>query len=366
MTNEAIYSSTHSSKSTVVSHLALVRPAESESCARANRRIMFGAPIAIDDDDDEYMDPRASVPLDENPIVSASNRGVGVGGGGGEGGTISALFVTPTTLTPNTLPEQATVTKEGFLHKIGGSWKSWKTRYFRLVPGRLLYYRDGVSTDPLGSILLPGASLAVFSADVHAGHAFCFGLTPQDSDRQYVLDCDSVVHRSEWLSALAAPTRQRLRLSPDSVREGYLTKLGERVKNWKRRYFVLTRTALSYHPSFGELGVVFGSIPLSEGFVVESDELGDELPDAESTTAADTASSPASASPPSSPARSSPSAALSPASPASSPSFVSRHPYHFSVRAQGAQRFYVFCTPTRAERDAWVQVLREIQQNGRI
>lgn len=117
---------------------------------------------------------------------------------------------------------------------LGCSVSPLQTRYFRLFPGRLLYYKDGElmnAESRLGSILLPGASLAIFSGDVHAGHPFCFGVTPPDSDRQYILDADSVAHRNEWIAALMPETKQRLRMGgAESVREGFLVKLGGNVK----------------------------------------------------------------------------------------------------------------------------------------
>ena len=200
---------------------------------------MFGASIAMAEDTEadveQHPEHDGLLPIGVQALLinddaareaSAST----VSYGRATSGSIASMYVD---LPPLDTPNQP-VLKEGFLHKIGGNVKNWKTRYFRLCPGRLMYYKDGENLGAdgrLGAILLPGASLAVFGADVHPGHAYCFGLTPIDGDRQYVFDCDSVAHRSEWLAALAAPTKQRIRVVADSLREGHLTKLGGKVKN---------------------------------------------------------------------------------------------------------------------------------------
>lgn len=221
--------------------------------------------------------------------------------------------------------------KEGFLNKIGGNVKSWKTRYFRLCPGRLMYYKDGEDLTPsgrLGAILLPGASIAIFSSDVYPGHPYCFGLTPSDQDRQYIFDCDSVAHRMEWIAALTPSIRQRQRVVAESVREGYLTKLGGIHKNWKKRYVVLTKTSLKYYDTYLDTHNCLGTILLGAGFVVtqnDDDSFAALVPQADKA-------------------------------------IMLSNPYSFSVRAAGADRTYVFCTTTRMDRDGWIRLLKEVKK----
>ena len=206
--------------------------------------------------------------------------------------------------------------------------------YFRLLPGRLNYYKDGEdAATRLGSILLPQATLSVFAADVFQGHPFCFGVTPADSDRQYILDCDSVAHRTAWMSALQAPIRQRIKAARDSVRESFLVKQGSTVRNWKKRYCVLTTTALRYFEAFDNLHDCLGTVPLGGGFIVGCDDSGS----------------------------SSSSSAVAPSSPASGAT-AANNPFGFSLRSHGSERTYYFLTSTRAERDGWVQALQQIQK----
>jgi hypothetical protein len=252
-----------------------------------------------------------------------------------------------------------------------------KTRYFRLVPGRLNYYRDGENLSDvarLGSIILPGATLAVFSSDVYPQHPYCFGITPAEGDRQYVLDCDSAAHRGQWIQALQGPIRQHLRAVPNSVREGWLTKQGGYIKSWKRRYAILTRSQMEYHVHFSELFDAQGSIPLSGGFLVGADddesmckEMG--VASAESVDAAEAAapaagdarrSSAASDKPAASPSSRSSSSSVSAAP--NSAQAQSNTPYGFLLKHTGSDRVYHFLTTTRSDRDGWIAALREVQR----
>ena len=290
------------------------QPGSTRALILSLRRAMFGATIAIAVDEEMSHQPEhdAVVPVGLGSLVAApasaySSSGFGspahsggVGSGGAAGSQhdrqLSASSIGSVHIVMPGLDESGqTVSKEGFLHKIGGNVKNWKTRYFRLHPGRLNYYKDGgqarresgandgagscggtqrkkrgmreifgrssqsvesdessratltrcsASFDPwrvcasaetsdrLGSILLPGATLAVFAGDVYLQHPYCFGITPADGDRQYILDCDSTSHRSQWIAAIQAHMKQRIQTTTHSLREGHLVKQGGTVKNW--------------------------------------------------------------------------------------------------------------------------------------
>ena len=228
-------------------------------------------------------------------------------------------------------------------------------------PGRLNYYKDGESSDRLGSILLPGATLAVFASDVFQSHPFCVGITPQDgNERQYVLDCDSVAHRASWMAALQVHVKQRIRTSPGvSVREGFLTKQGGTFKSWKKRYMILSKTHLKYYPSFTDLHDCLGTIPLGGGFVVGS---GDDDAGAGAAAPSTPSSSSSSSSSSSAASASSPVTSAPPSSPGGNTMTLANNPYGFSLRSHGNSRTFYFVTNSRSDRDGWVHALQEIQK----
>jgi hypothetical protein len=60
--------------------------------------------------------------------------------------------------------------KEGWLNKTGGSVKTWKTRYFRLLTSTsMLEYapRQEAGTAILGSIPVKNAVISVFHTDIY-------------------------------------------------------------------------------------------------------------------------------------------------------------------------------------------------------
>jgi hypothetical protein len=366
---------------------------------------LFSQAIQLIEDDDadlneSHPEHDRLVPVGLGGSLSLSHRNLhdvplnagncslnGSGGAGAGAGGIGSVEITLAELDDPHAP----CFKEGFLHKVGDMVKSWKTRYFRLTPGRLSYAASGeAGASRLGSILLPQATLALFAGDIFPGHPYCFGITPADSDRQYILDADSAEHRREWLNALAEPIRQRLRVAPaalpvspsspissasaaaasaaaaPSVREGFLVKQGATVKNWKRRYVTLTRLSLRYQAHFTDVGQL-GSIPLGGGFVVAPDDdeqlvarlVGNSSSGVQSAAAAPTTSSTQQPS-------SSPSSSSGNAGGSSSASQQSATPFGFLLRALGSERVYHFLTNTRQDRDGWVRALQDIQRETRI
>jgi len=252
--------------------------------------------------------------------------------------------------------------KEGFLSKVGSFVKSWKPRYFRLTPGRLSYYSNGeAGASRLGSILLPQAMLAVFASDVFPTHDFCFGVTPADGERQYILEADTASHRAEWLRALAEPVRQRLRAHRDSVREGWLVKRGSVVRNFKRRYFVLRHGSLVYQAHFTDVALL-GTIDLTRGFMIAAEE--DEAAVARVMAAGGGGAASSSSSQPSSPNAAASSSSSSAAGANAEPQ-LSSTPFGFLLRAHGAERVYRFLTSTKQDRDGWIRALMDVAREGR-
>ena len=163
----------------------------------------------------------------------------------------------------------------GWLVKQGAVMKSWKRRFFELyAAGELLYFVDENKCDLLGTISLVGATLQPILTGFE--QSFCFGVMVQDGNRNFVLAAETEVWREQWVRAIgeivanlrdaigsgqvvtglhsshsnsvavmvsAAPTNGITTV----VKSGWLLKLGEHVKNWKKRWFVLTGPMLFYY-----------------------------------------------------------------------------------------------------------------------
>lgn len=144
----------------------------------------------------------------------------------------------PTSVTKNSSFPPALF--QGTLNKVGGSVKTWKTRYFRMYPTQLHYYENELAALPKGSVLLPGAQLAIYSDDVYPNHPFSFGITPCNNQRDYVFSASSASERVAWIAALKPLCQMTIKTAQTSIKEGYMTKQGGTIKTWKRRWFVLT------------------------------------------------------------------------------------------------------------------------------
>lgn len=211
------------------------------------------------------------------------------------------------------------VYKEGFMNKMGGSYKSWKTRYFRLLPGRLNYYKDGEGGDRMGTILLCGATLSVFSPQTHQGHDICFGITPVDLQREYIIEADNISDRTAWLEAIKPHTKCGMQYNKWSTKEGYMVKLGGKVKNWKTRYFIYHQHSeeIRYYPDHLDMHHCLGTIQLHTGFSVASVE-------------------------------------------ADAQSYGADKKHIWSLQVAGHERTYIFVTNTAEEKENWIKLMNEL------
>ena len=213
---------------------------------------------------------------------------------------------------------------EGWLCKIGGSVKTWKTRFFRLYSEQLFYYESETASQAKGSIALTGSRLSLYAADIFPSQPFCFGVTPQASGRHYILSASTAGDRLQWVCAMKPLCCRQLRASELSLKEGYLTKQGGTIKTWKRRWVVLTEAALIYYKDVKDVGREAargggddgcGRLDLAGGLDAECEKGGKD------------------------------------------------GEWVFTVKpAVGNGRVFRFASQTEADRESWVRVLRQIRE----
>ncbi|PVD32691.1 hypothetical protein C0Q70_08136 [Pomacea canaliculata] len=162
---------------------------------------------------------------------------------------------------------------EGYMHKLGGSslMRLWKKRYFVLRQDSCLYYyKHQEEADPLGAIPLIGYSI---SRHLDTGRDYCFKAEKYGA-RTYYFMTESRDEMTQWVIALvdaAARCKKRkesfLSVSSHNVGlpalevrrpecSGYLQKVGNRHKTWRRRYCILKDACLYYYKSMNSLSAL--------------------------------------------------------------------------------------------------------------
>lgn len=91
-----------------------------------------------------------------------------------------------------------TISKEGYLTKEGGSFKSWKKRWFVLKDCNLAYYKQKGETEPLGVISLSHAGRIQSTDRKKKAHGFEIP-TPS---RTFYLSADTETEKQSWMDAL--------------------------------------------------------------------------------------------------------------------------------------------------------------------
>ena len=141
----------------------------------------------------------------------------------------------------------------GLLYKRGHIVKNWQMRMFVLDGGKLSYYQLG-ETEPKGHLMLHLIRKGKFTSNlpllvmyINASGACllfserllattvslvslpmkrnCFKV--ETTSKEYIMQAPDEASLQIWMDALKP------------YKEGYLTKQGAKVKNWKRRWFVL-------------------------------------------------------------------------------------------------------------------------------
>lgn len=100
--------------------------------------------------------------------------------------------------TVHTQPHLAVGSKEGFLTKLGGFVKNWKTRWFVLQKASLRYYRLRSDVNPVRDIDLKDCIECVMDASQKQEH--CFRLV--FSWRTFYLCASTDVEAKEWISII--------------------------------------------------------------------------------------------------------------------------------------------------------------------
>ena len=117
----------------------------------------------------------------------------------------------------------------GLLYKRGHIVKNWQMRMFVLDGGKLSYYQLG-ETEPKGHLMLHLIrKVSLVSLPMKRN---CFKV--ETTSKEYIMQAPDEASLQIWMDALKP------------YKEGYLTKQGAKVKNWKRRWFVLYKTQLAY------------------------------------------------------------------------------------------------------------------------
>jgi len=157
----------------------------------------------------------------------------------------------------------------GYLQKRdpSGPIKGWKRRFFLLKNLRLYYSISEKEIEkPIAFIdlkqtftvaPLPHINEKVFSMAT--------------IERTYYLQADTVEEMKMWISGFNELMKYKKQTTKDnswireietSEREGFMTKMGNRLKTWKRRFFVMRDGFLYYYRSHNGGQEMRGAIPL--------------------------------------------------------------------------------------------------------
>lgn len=170
--------------------------------------------------------------------------------------------------------------KQGALTKLGKVKKNWQRRHFMLTPHNLYYFKTATDVRPVGVIPLD-ESVTIRIDEEMVTKNFCFQIGTKA--RTFFLYADNKKDMDSWLDILnqriaslrageAADTAKPAP-SQSATKQGFLTKQGLLVKNWKRRWFLLQNHVLYYFSSpltdqqanqAKAISKAAGSIPLDE------------------------------------------------------------------------------------------------------
>jgi len=157
--------------------------------------------------------------------------------------------------------EREKIYKEGWLFKRGHVIKNWKRRYFILTENAIKYFSKkpvsnfDASQYLKGAINLQGSKVFANTTSTDASVQFKFGIT-SGTGKEYLISCYTEFEMQAWVKSIQSviskefesnkPQEIPRRFQGKMRKSGWLQKRGHLVKNWKRRYFILTDVAIIY------------------------------------------------------------------------------------------------------------------------
>eukprot|EP00300_Choanocystis_sp_HF-7_P000289 c10243_g1_i1.p2 GENE.c10243_g1_i1~~c10243_g1_i1.p2 ORF type:complete len:529 (+),score=115.07 c10243_g1_i1:2-1588(+) len=169
-----------------------------------------------------------------------------------------------------------TVDVQGWLTKRGALKKSWKMRFHCLDIGaqKLRYYKKDPSAQKKPPLPIATVNLRVYEfvflcaeATHNKKHEFAIASTGL---RTFYMAAKSAEERDMWVDAFKRTGMTLIveteKLPPAMEKSGYLLKLGEFHRTWRRRFMVLSNFSITYHESQedAECGHQSGQFLLSE------------------------------------------------------------------------------------------------------
>ena len=149
--------------------------------------------------------------------------------------------------------EDAAVIHSGFCFKKGVYFMQWKRRFCVLrSDGEVRYYLEDSPTrpghgdgHPIGIIDMKTAtSVAAMPLDENSAHTR-IGFFVACPDRTWEMAAANEAERDLWISTMRAAIKDPY--VPCMVRhQGMVEKRGHLIRNWKRRWFVVTNQAMFY------------------------------------------------------------------------------------------------------------------------
>jgi len=158
---------------------------------------------------------------------------------------------------------------EGYLYKGLGTYSK---RYFALFEDRLVVWKKKLSAMEAKSdecLLIGGTKLETEAGTEHFQFGFSLLESESEGVKKVMLFTNEHEHMQTWVSALTSVISRKVeRLSPHSIKEGFLYKSGSGVGGAKgnKRYFVLLEDGLSYYKNVrdaspsGTIALVGGSV----------------------------------------------------------------------------------------------------------
>jgi hypothetical protein len=171
----------------------------------------------------------------------------------------------------------------GYLTKEGGSWKSWKRRFFVLTAGGVLnYFEDDSLRKPKGSLDCSGALAVRPLPDLGPLYfEIDSSVVSTGSDRVLRACADTVDDYKAWVETFSI-LKQRSdkgQWAPPAVsdiyRKGFLTKEGGNWKTWKKRFFVLMKNGVMNYYEDETMTKLRGTLNCKDAEVHALPEMGE-------------------------------------------------------------------------------------------